>query len=128
MSLTNEDINAIRALLQESETRIYGNIGEHLQAIEAKMATIGERLQPIEAKMATIGERLQAIEAKMATLATRAELTDMETKLLTAFHQWASPAESRMRSNRVALREFDIVLESIEARLRKLEDNARPHQ
>ena len=100
MSLTNEDINAIRALLQESETRIYGNIGE----------------------------RLQAIEAKMATLATRAELTDMETKLLTAFHQWASPAESRMRSNRVALREFDIVLESIEARLRKLEDNARPHQ
>ena len=114
MSLTNEDINAIRALLQESETRIYGNIGERLHAIEAKMATIGERLQ--------------AIEAQMATLATRAELTDMETKLLTAFHQWASPAESRMRSNRVALREFDIVLESIEARLRKLEDNARPHQ
>ena len=104
MSLTNEDINAIRALmqdlLQESETRIYGNIGE----------------------------RFQALEARLSTLATREELTNMETKLLTAFRQWASPAESRMRSNRVALREFDIVLESIEARLRKLEDNARPHQ
>ena len=100
MSLTKQDINAIRALLQESETRIYDNIGE----------------------------RLQALEARLATLATREELTDMETKLLTAFHQWASPAESRMRSNRVALREVDIVLESIEARLRKLEDNARPHQ
>ena len=98
MSLTKQDINAIRALMQEL-----------LQESEART-----------------GERFQALEARLATLATREELTDMETKLLTAFHQWASPAESRMRSNRVALREFDIVLESIEARLRKLEDNARP--
>ena len=98
MSLTNEDINAIRVLMQGL-----------LQESEART-----------------GERFQALEARLATLATHEELTGMETKLLTAFHNWASPAESRMRSNRAALREFDIVLESIEARLRKLEDNARP--
>ena len=107
MSLTNEDISAFRALLQEelraNESRVY----EHIERVQGDIALL---------------------TFKIATLATRDELTDMETKLLTAFHEWASPVEKRMNSNRAVMREFDAAIESIQARLRKLEELNRPKQ
>ncbi len=49
------------------------------------------------------------------------ELVDMETKLLTAFHQWASPMEARMRTHTAALRAVDAEIEYISDRVKALE-------
>ena len=51
-------------------------------------------------------------------------LEGLETRLLTAFQQWASPVESRMNSNRAALREFDITLEALQSRVKTLEERS----
>jgi hypothetical protein len=37
----------------------------------------------------------------------------VETKLLTEFHKWASPAEARQRTISAALRAIDLEMESI---------------
>jgi hypothetical protein len=45
----------------------------------------------------------------------------VETKLLTEFHKWASPAEARNRTISAALRAIDLEMESIADRVKKLE-------
>lgn len=47
---------------------------------------------------------------------------DSETKLLTAFHKWASPFEARQRAHREAIRALDVEYESLDDRVKKLED------
>jgi hypothetical protein len=42
----------------------------------------------------------------------RAQIEETETKLLRAFHDWASPVEMRARSHSAALRAMDIEIES----------------
>jgi hypothetical protein len=51
----------------------------------------------------------------------RAELERVETKLLTAFHSWASPVEMRQRSHSAALRALDQEMENLQDRVTKLE-------
>jgi hypothetical protein len=50
------------------------------------------------------------------------KLEGMETRLLTAFHEWASPVALRLDSNRAALRTFDIELETLQNRVKKIEE------
>ena len=45
----------------------------------------------------------------------------VETKLLTEFHKWASPAEARSRTISAALRAIDLEMEAIDDRVKKLE-------
>jgi hypothetical protein len=52
---------------------------------------------------------------------TKAMLERVETSLLTAFHQWASPMEMRARSHAAVLRAHDVELESVSERVTKLE-------
>jgi hypothetical protein len=49
----------------------------------------------------------------------RVEIT--ETKLLTAFHNWASPSDARQRTHAAALRAIDLEMESLSERMGKLE-------
>lgn len=49
------------------------------------------------------------------------QLRNLETNLLTAFHQWASPVEMRQRSHAAALRALDTEVESLADRVSKLE-------
>jgi hypothetical protein len=49
----------------------------------------------------------------------------VETKLLTEFHKWASPAEARSRTISAALRAIDLEMESLSDRVRKLEGGAQ---
>ncbi|HKD07360.1 MAG TPA: hypothetical protein VKB79_15765 [Bryobacteraceae bacterium] len=49
------------------------------------------------------------------------QLERFETKLLTAFHDWASPVDMRARSHSAALRALDIEVESLADRVTKLE-------
>jgi hypothetical protein len=52
-------------------------------------------------------------------------LDRVETKLLTAFHQWASPMEARLRTHSAALRAPDLEMEALDERVKKLEPGAR---
>ena len=45
----------------------------------------------------------------------------VETKVLTEFHKWASPGEARSRTISAALRAIDLEMESIDDRVKKLE-------
>jgi hypothetical protein len=48
---------------------------------------------------------------------------ESETRLLTAFHKWASPMEQKVRSQREALRALDLQIEEIASRVQRLEAN-----
>ena len=57
-----------------------------------------------------------------------ARLERVETKLLTAFHSWASPADQKTRSHREAIRALDLQIEEIASRVSRLEAaRDRPH-
>ena len=49
------------------------------------------------------------------------QLHTVETKLLTAFYNWASPNEARQRTHAAALRAVDLEMESLNDRMAKLE-------
>jgi cob(I)alamin adenosyltransferase len=51
----------------------------------------------------------------------RAELERVETKLLMAFHSWASPVEMRQRTHSAPLRALDQEMENLQDRVKKLE-------
>jgi hypothetical protein len=52
-------------------------------------------------------------------------LDRVETKILTAFHQWASPLEARMRTHSAAIRAMDLEIEQIDDRLKKNRTSSR---
>jgi len=72
----------------------------------------------------TTQDLLNAVAALKAYVDERCER--VETKLLTAFHEWASPAEARARSHTAAIRALDLEMESLDDGLRKLEDPPPP--
>ena len=51
----------------------------------------------------------------------RADIEKTETKLLRAFHDWASPLEMRIRSHSAAMRAMDLEIEAMGDRIEKLE-------
>jgi hypothetical protein len=55
-------------------------------------------------------------------------LERVETKLLTAFHQWASPMEARLRTHAATLRALDLEMEALDDRMKKLESGSAPNQ
>ena len=64
--------------------------------------------------------RIDTVESRLRThIDERNEAT--ETRLLTAFHNWASPSEARQRTHAAALRAIDLEMESLSDRVGKLE-------
>ena len=53
-------------------------------------------------------------------------IRDVETRLLTEFHKWASPVEMRARSHAAALRAMDAELEALQDRVKNIEGHAPP--
>jgi hypothetical protein len=49
-------------------------------------------------------------------------LEAVETKLLTAFHGWASPVEARQRRHRDSIHDLEVDLDALTARVKALED------
>lgn len=48
-------------------------------------------------------------------------IRDMETKILTEFHKWASPNEARQRAFRAELQAVELDLDALKDRVTKLE-------
>lgn len=58
---------------------------------------------------------------QLSAVEFRRELEKVETRLLTEFHKWASPTESRQKRFSETLRDFEVQLEALDDRVKKLE-------
>jgi hypothetical protein len=92
----------LRQTLVDMETRINGRLDGSNERLDAVASTFNKRL---DAVTSTFSERLEVTE----------------TKLLTAFHNWAQTYEVRARGTSAAVREFEERLGMVEERLAKLE-------
>jgi hypothetical protein len=106
MSLTSEDKQWIRELLSEQSAGSEARYRGLLEASEARYRGL-----------------LEASEARF-----REQLEGVETRLLTEFHKWASPLESRQRTHGAAIRTLDLEFELLADRVTKLEENQKPAQ
>ena len=87
------------------------------QALAQLEGRLGARIDGVETRLRTyIQERSEALRTYVDE---RSEAT--ETKLLSAFHNWAQTFEVRARGTSAAVREFDERLGLIEERVAKLE-------
>ena len=74
-----------------------------------------ELKQYLESMRSEIKTELESLRSEF-----KSDIERVETALLTAFHNWASPAEARARTHTATLRAID--LESLSERVQKLED------
>jgi hypothetical protein len=51
----------------------------------------------------------------------KGKIERLETSLLTEFHKWASPMDARMRTHNAAIRALDLEMESLNDRVKNLE-------
>ena len=99
MNLNEEDRKWIKAELAEQSLAHGAQLDRHSAAIKSY---VDSRLE----------QQRSAIEER---------ITDVETKLLTEFHKWASPTELRIQSHATAMRAIDLELEHVKERVGKLE-------
>jgi hypothetical protein len=91
--------------LQQALAQLEGRLTAHIDAVEARLEG---RIDAVEMRFRTyVDERIEATE----------------TRLLTAFHSWASPLEARQRTHAAALRAIDLEMEALSERVGKLEGN-----
>jgi hypothetical protein len=62
-----------------------------------------------------------ATKEDLERFATKEELERVETRLLTGFHKWASPFESRLRTFKEALHTLDLEFDQVKDRVTVLE-------
>jgi hypothetical protein len=73
-----------------------------------------------------IVERMDTLERRLTDRLT-GQIEAAETKLLTAFHEWASPAEKRLYSYRATIEAIDAEIERLKLRVERLETPPKPH-
>jgi ABC-type Mn2+/Zn2+ transport system ATPase subunit len=83
---------------------------------ELKQCLIEMEERIVTSLKAYVNERSELVKAYVNE---RSEI--VETRLLTEFHKWASPAEARNRTISAALRAIDMEMEFISDRVSKLE-------
>jgi hypothetical protein len=87
------------------------------QALAQFEGRLNARIDAVESRL---NARIDGVETGLRTyIEERSEAT--ETKLLSAFHNWAQTFEVRARGTSAAVREFDERLGLIEERLAKIE-------
>jgi hypothetical protein len=87
------------------------------QALAQLKGRLGARIDGAENRLRTC---VDGVETRLRTyIEERSETT--ETKLLSAFHNWAQTFEVRARGTSAAVREFDERLGLIEERVAKIE-------
>jgi hypothetical protein len=87
------------------------------QALAQLKGRLGARIDGAENRLRTC---VDGVETRLRTyIEERSEAT--ETKLLSAFHNWAQTFEVRARGTSAAVREFDERVGLIEERVEKIE-------
>ena len=91
---------------------------KHLIAMEGSFAAMEGRFVAMEERLVAMEERLiKQIHQKTERV---------ETALLTEFHKWASPVETKLRTHRSWFYEVDAEMEALKDRVRKLEGGKSP--
>ena len=92
---------------------------QYLEAMEERLNTrITAAVTASEERLST--RMIAAVTASEERLVER--MRDTETTLLTEFHKWASPIDTRVRGLSSMLRAVDADLEYFQERLKKLEN------
>jgi hypothetical protein len=93
----------------------------YLEAMEERLNTrITAAVTASEERLST--RMIAAVTASEERLVER--MRDTETTLLTEFHKWASPIDTRVRGLSSMLRAVDADLEYFQERLKKLENRS----
>jgi hypothetical protein len=100
--------------LQQALAQFEGRLTARIDGVESRL---NARIDAVESHL---NARIDAVDTGLRTyIEERIEAT--ETKLLSAFHNWAQTFEVRARGTSAAVREFDERLGLIEDRVAKLE-------
>jgi chaperonin cofactor prefoldin len=111
--------------LHQALAQFEGRLNLRIDALENHLNT---RIDSVESRLnaridgveSRLNARIDSVETGLRTyIEERIEAT--ETKLLSAFHNWAQTFEVRARGTSAAVREFDERLGLIEERLAKIE-------
>jgi tetrahydromethanopterin S-methyltransferase subunit B len=98
----------------------FGAMDARLDPMDTRLDAMDTRLDAMDHKLDAMDHKLDAMEIRLRTYVDeRIEVT--ETRLLTAFHNWASPSEARQRTHAAALRAIDLEMEPLSERVTKLE-------
>jgi hypothetical protein len=73
-------------------------------------------LTRMEGQLARMDDRMTQMEDRLSQ-----RIEKVETSLLTEFHKWASPVESKLRTHRSWFYEVDAEVELLKERIKKLE-------
>jgi hypothetical protein len=105
-------------------------MSSRMQAVEQGMQAMAQGMQAMAQGMQLMDQRMQSMEQSMQSLEQRVHaseerlterIRDTETALLTEFHKWASPIETRPRTHSSVLRAIDADFEYLQDRVKKLE-------
>jgi DNA anti-recombination protein RmuC len=111
----------LKQALVDMETRISSHVDERLDTFSRR---VDERFETVSRH---VDERLESfsrhVDDRLESFSHHFEerLENTETKLLTAFHNWAQTYESRARGTVTAVHQFEERLGFVEERLNKLE-------
>jgi hypothetical protein len=108
--LTDGDLRAISQLLDEKLEQIKGPLDQKLERMEKLLDQERERT----------GKLLDHEREQMEKLLD-AKLEQLETRLLTAFHGWASPVDARIGAHAAVLHALDLEREAMKQRRDKLD-------
>lgn len=64
-----------------------------------------------------LSEQIKSTEARLND-----RIETVETRLLTEFHKWASPMETRVHSHSAVMRALDLEMEYLREKVQKLEN------
>ena len=104
--------------LQQALAQFESRLNTRIDGVESRLnARIDHAVAQLEDRL---NGRIDSVETRLRTyIEERIEAT--ETKLLSAFHNWAQTFEVRARGTSAAVREFDERLGLVEDRVAKLE-------
>jgi hypothetical protein len=112
--------------LEQALAQLEGRLTARVDGVESRLRTYME--ERIEVRLPAMEERIEVrLSARIDGLESRLKtymeerIETAETKLLSAFHNWAQTFEVRARGTSAAVREFDERLGLIEERVAKLE-------
>jgi hypothetical protein len=107
--------------LQQALAQFEGRLTARIDGVESHLnARIDGVESRLNSRIDAVNARIDAVDTGLRTyIEERIEAT--ETKLLSAFHNWAQTFEVRARGTSAAVREFDERLGLVEDRVAKLE-------
>jgi hypothetical protein len=96
---------------------------QQFEKTNVQFENINVQFEKVSSQFEKTNAQFEKIDAQFENL--REDMRQIETNLLTAFHNWARPMEIRQRNVSNAVSDYEERLSLVEERLRKLESNKK---